>query len=311
MLQSLDNTCVSKCNISARLSSVSLPVFLSASLIVSLMMLITLIASSKAVAEPVSTTQIQGPPPALLKQVKEALNLSGVSDVLAQIKPSYTKELARLASVYQPDSEQQAQLDSALLSIDVADIESQLAGFIAVRLSAQSMEPILKPLNENIMERFRRFERIAASSQQREKMQDFIYWVENEEPIDKARSKLLRECLLASGSHRMAALLQSFASVDVAVAYDILEETGVAANDPEGIKLWRSELETQLRSHYAQSSDSYLAFSYQFIRDKQLQEYAALWQDRNLQWFLETALQGLKIILRERRKEFVKKLLTQ
>ena len=248
-----------------------------------------------------------------LKKITEALRSAGLHDLISELPFAYSLAIQRQSIAYSLTNEQQAELEAALLDVDQKDLERQLSGYVFEQLSeqssgqsiVQSIDPILVPLQQDIVERFRRFERIAGSPQQVDKMHDFIYWLENEEPLEEQRRKLLRNCLLASGGHRMAALLQSFADVDTAVAYDVVEGAGVAINDPEGVKLWRRELEQQLAESFAANTDSYLAFSYQFIRDQQLQTYATLWQDRNVQWFIDTSLKGLRVILRERRYKIV------
>ncbi len=82
----------------------------------------------------------------------------------------------------------------------------------------------------------------------------------------------------------------------------------ISRNDAEGVKLWRRNIEKAYADQYTEKADPYLAFVYRFLRDEKLQEYAALWDDRNMQWFMQTSLQSLRKILRAQRKPMLESL---
>lgn len=238
---------------------------------------------------------------ATLDNIEFMLSRSGIYAAVKQLDLAYDINLSRQSEAYDLSVPQRERLAKAIAIYRGDDILAELARSMLEEFEQQAAQPIIAALNHDLVEKFRRFERIGDSTGQRQKLEEYVA----ENTIALERSKLLRACHVADNGPVLAAVIQSFAEVDTAVALDRISGEQFTINDYEGIKLWRSELEKLYAEQYVSSADPYLAYTYRFVRDEQLQQYAAIWQDRNVQWFMDTALVRLRVLLQAKRQRML------
>lgn len=238
------------------------------------------------------------------KALTEMLRSSGVETAIQQVEFAYQLNLQRQKAEYALSEQQNKRLDEAIAGYRSTALLNELRDYLRSELNAESAAAVLQVLQTDVMQRFRRFERITQLSQQQEKFQNY----QPKTPLSKERLELLRACHLADFGPSLSAVIQSFAEVDTAVALDHVSGDMFSRNDAEGVKLWRARVEEIYTERYVEQADPYLSFTYRFIRDEQLLEYASLWQDENLTEFMQKSLQGLRLILRQRRQPMLSNL---
>lgn len=236
--------------------------------------------------------------------IDDLLTLSGLKSAIEQLELAYSLSLERQISHYQLSEAQVERLTAAIASYRSEQVLEELKNEFRRGLDQNSIAPVLKTLRTDTIQKFRRFERIGHSPQQQQKLANYL----PNNPVSAERLALLRNCHQSDFGPEISAILQSFAEVDTAVALDQISGEWISRNDGEGVKLWRSNIEKDYASQFAIQADPYLAFAYRFIRDETLQEYAEHWSDRNLQWFMQTSLQTLRKLLRQRRKPMLESL---
>lgn len=242
-----------------------------------------------------------------LEEVQFLLSRSGLDAAVRQLDLAYELNLRRQSSAFDLSNEQRDQLDSAMAVYRGELIINELAQALIGEFDHQAVQPIKAALANELVEKFRRFERIGHSAGHRQKLEDYAA----DNTIEPKRIDLLRACHIADFGPAVAAVIQSFAEVDSAVALDRISGERFAANDFEGIKLWRSELEKLYAEQYVTDADPYLAYTYRFVRDEQLQQYAEIWQDRNVKWFMDTSLLRLRVLLQAKRQSMIDALDTE
>lgn len=238
------------------------------------------------------------------QDIDALLALSGIQSTVEQIELAYAINLDRQRVAYELTGDQEAVLEQAMQRYRSDQILELLKADLSELLDENSATPVLEILRGDIIQKFRRFERIQSTPQQQKKLADYL----PNNPISEQRRSLLRACHLADSGPELSAILQSFAEVDTAVALDYVSGEGISRSDAEGVKLWRRNIEKSYIKQYAVKADPYLAFAYRFLRDEKLEEYAALWNNRNMQWFMQTSLQSLRKILRSQRKPMLENL---
>lgn len=235
------------------------------------------------------------------EDVQLLLSRSGLDAAVRQLDLAYDINLRRQAETYELSDQRREQLDSVLAAYSGEALITELAEVLIVEFDDQAIQAVKAAMAHDLLEKFRRFERIGHSAGQRQKLQDYV----TENTITQERADFLRACHIADYGPEIASVIQSFAEVDTAVALDRISGELFTANDYEGIKLWRSELEKQYRQQYVSAADPYLAYTYRFVRNEQLQQYAAIWQDRNVKWFMESALLQLRLLLQSKRQSMI------
>ncbi len=221
------------------------------------------------------------------------LSRSGLDAAVRQLDQAYDINFRRQAEGYKLNSTQADRLASALAVYRGEELVEELAQALSGEVEQQAMQAVKVAMQQELVEKFRRFERIGHSAGQQQKLEDYVA----NNVIEPTRSEMLRACHVADYGPIIAAVIQSFAEVDSAVALDRVSGEQFTVNDYEGIKLWRSELENLYSEQFVAAADPYLAYTYRFVRDEQLQQYAEIWQDRNVQWFMDTALLRLRVLL--------------
>ncbi|MFK7731296.1 MAG: hypothetical protein AB8B48_06705 [Pseudomonadales bacterium] len=238
---------------------------------------------------------------ATLEDVQLLLLRSGLDAAVRQLDLAYDINLRRQSNTYELSVGQRDQLESAMFVYRGEQLLEELAQTLVGEFEQQAVQPIKSAMEHELLEKFRRFERIGNSAGQRQKLEDYVA----EATLEPLRIDLLRACHEADYGPIVAAIIQSFAEVDSAVALDRISGERFTANDYEGIKLWRSELEGLYAEHYLTGADPYLAYTYRFVRDEQLQQYAEIWQDRNVKWFMDTSLLQLRVLLQAKRQSMI------
>ncbi|MEM8496889.1 MAG: hypothetical protein AAF542_02630 [Pseudomonadota bacterium] len=235
------------------------------------------------------------------EDVQFLLSRSGLDAAVKQLDLAYDINLRRQSQAYELSDQQRDQLDSALALYSGEVLIAELSNTLIGEFDEQAMQAIKVAMANELLEKFRRFERIGHSAGQRQKLEDYV----SENIIDQERTDLLRACHIADYGPVVASVVQSFAEVDSAVALDRISGELFTANDYEGIKLWRVELEKLYAQQYATAADPYLAYTYRFVRNEQLQQYAEIWQDRNVKLFMESALLQLRLLLQNKRQSMI------
>lgn len=230
-----------------------------------------------------------------VQQLQQILQASGVSNALDALPGLYRQQVQR-ESIRNSFDETSQQRLAQQMALEPAELLQALTQYLVREVGDEPLQGVLVALNNPLMEKLRRFENMAGTPQQRDKLRDYT----PANPLTEERVALLRETNTASYTVAIIALLQSYAEVNTAVAADNLRERFIAKRDPDGVELWRNALEKHYRHELATQADDYLAFSYRFIRDAQLGEYIVLWQDKNLQWFMQMVIAGLHDVLHTR-----------
>ncbi len=238
---------------------------------------------------------------ATIQDIELMLSRSGIEAAVGQLELAYDINLKRQSGTYQLSKQQRVRLNEALSVYRSEALIAELTTALMAEFQQQAIQPIKTALDHELVEKFRRFERIGNSAGQRKKLEDYLA----ANTIEPKRRELLRACHIADRGPAVAAVIQSFAEVDSAVALDRISGEQFTANDYEGIKLWRGELEKLYAKQYVSGADPYLAYTYRFVRDEQLQQYADIWQDRNVQWFMDTVLMHLRVLLQSKRQRMI------
>lgn len=236
-----------------------------------------------------------------LEDIQFLFAQSGLDTTVRQIDLAYDINLRRQWQAYELNELQRDELSAALSAYQGEALVTELSQALLAEFDQQTMQSVKAAMDNELLEKFRRFERIGDSAGQRKKLEEYVA----ANTIEQQRIDLLRACHVADSGPVAAAIIQSFAEVDSAVALDRISGERFTANDYEGIKLWRSELEKLYVQQYIAGADPYLAYTYRFVRDEQLLEYADIWQDRNVMWFMETALLQLRILLQNKRQSMI------
>lgn len=229
------------------------------------------------------------------QQLQDILLHSGVVNTINSLPHLYAQQVQResLRNAFDlPSQERLAQQ----MQVEPQALLVQLKVYLMREIGEEPLQGVLSALQQPIVEKLQRFENMAGSPQQREKLLDYT----PESPLTEERLQLLRETNTASYTVAMVGLLQSYAEVNTAVAADNMRERFIAKRDPNGVELWRNALEKHYREALAVQADDYLSFSYRFIPDAQLREYVQVWQDKNLQWFMQIVIAGLHDVLHAR-----------
>lgn len=230
-----------------------------------------------------------------LQELQEILQQTGVADAVQTLPFLYqqmiNKEVARNSL-----DEKTQRLLATRLTIDSAVLLQELMATLQDKINGQPLHGVLSVLASPVMQKFQRFETMAGSTQQSAKMKTY----QPATVTTPQRLTLLRDCNKASFTVAIIALLKSYAEVDAAKALDGLQQRNFAAGDPNGIELWRTVLEAEYKKQLHNEADDYLEFSYRFIRDVQIREYALLWQDKNIQWFMQLVVSSLHEVLKAR-----------
>jgi hypothetical protein len=229
------------------------------------------------------------------QQLQEILENSGVVNAVESLPGLYAQQIQRegLRNNFDDASKQQLSQQVAVKPEVLLDALKQ---YLLREAGDEPLQGVQTALKSPIIEKLRRFENMAGTPQQREKLRNFT----PSSPLTEERLELLRETNTVSYTVAIIALLQSYAEVNTAVAADNMRERFIAKRDPNGVELWRNALEKHYRNELANQADDYLAFSYRFIRDAQLSEYIVQWQDKNLQWFMQMVIAGLHDVLHAR-----------
>jgi len=238
---------------------------------------------------------------ATLDDIRLLLSRSGIDAAVRQLDLAYDLNLQRQSAEYKLNNEQLNRVAGVVSSYHGSDLVLELEQALLNEFQQQAIQPIKTALQNEVVVKFRRFERIGNSTGQRQKLEDYLA----DNVIEPQRRELLRACHVADYGPVVAAVIQSFAEVDTAVALDRISGDRFTAFDYEGIKLWRGELEKLYAEQYINGADPYLAYTYRFVRDEQLQQYAEIWQDRNVQWFMNTALLHLRVLLQAKRQRMI------
>lgn len=241
------------------------------------------------------------------KVLDSALALTGVDIAVEQIDMAYRRSLAVSKPGYELDDAQLGVLERVLAPFNAAAIKRQLRSYLLQEYQERPMQSVLSLQNNRVAEKFRSYERIASAPQQQGKLEEYLATMD-QHPVSDSRVELLRAANAASYSIALAALIQAHADVDTAVALDFISGENISRNDSQGVNLWQRKLEKSYRKQFGRLGDGYLIFTYRFLNDEQLAQYIELWQDKNMQWFMETVLEGLREVLQEQHKLLVEDL---
>lgn len=238
------------------------------------------------------------------KAINSALTLTGVDAAVEQLELAYRNSLAVSKTDYQLNDVQLKALQQALAPLNAAAIKKQLTDRLLPQYQERPMQSVLSLQKNKIAEKFRSYERIASSPQQQEKMEQYLATMD-EHPFTETRLGLLRTLKEATHTVAFAALIKAQADVDTAVALDIVSTEQISRNDSQGVLLWQRKLEQSYLELFDQLGDGYQIFAYRWINNDDVRKYIALWQDKNVQWFMETVLAGLREVLQEQHKRLV------
>lgn len=238
---------------------------------------------------------------ATLEDVQFLLTRSGLDAAVRQLDLAYDMNLGRQLQAYELSVAQRDRLGAALAVYRGEQLITDLAQALIGEFEQQAIQPVKAAMENELVEKFRRFERIGHSAGQRQKLEDYVA----DNTLEPARAELLRACHVADYGPVVAAVIQSFAEVDSAVALDHISGERFTAKDYEGVKLWRHELEKLYAKQFVAGAEPYLVYTYRFVRDEQLQQYAEIWQDRNVKWFMDTALLRLRVVLQSKRQSMI------
>lgn len=241
------------------------------------------------------------------KEIDNALTLTGVEAALAQIDLAYRHSLAVSKPDYELDDAQLKELEQALAPFAAVAIKKQLRDYLLQQYQERPMQSVLSLQQNKVAEKFRSYERIAGSPQQLEKQEQYLATMD-EHPFTETRLGLLRTLKETTHTVAFAALIKAHADVDTAVALDLVSTENISRNDKQGVLLWQRKLEQGYQRQFDQFGDGYQIFAYRWINNDDLRKYIELWQDKNVQWFVETALEGLREALKERHKQLVENL---
>ena len=241
------------------------------------------------------------------KDIDAALTLTGFDAAIEQLEIAYRRSLAVNKADYQLSDAQIKALDQALASFNAASIKERLTEQLLTQYQERPMQTVLSLQKDKIAAEFRRYERIASSPQQQEKMDHYIATMD-EHPFSETRLGLVRALKDATDAAVIAALIQAQADVDTAVALDMASAEYISRNDSRGVQLWQRTLEQSYLKQFDQLGDGYQIFTYRWINNNDLRKHVELLQDKNVQWFTETALQGLREVLLQQREQLVEEL---
>ncbi|MGI9285774.1 MAG: hypothetical protein ACR2P1_10320 [Pseudomonadales bacterium] len=241
------------------------------------------------------------------KAIDNALALTGVDTALEQLDSAYHHSLAVSKSGYELNDVELKTLDQALARFNAAAVKKQLRDYLLTQYQERPMQSVLSLQGSKVAEKFRSYERIASSPQQLEKQQQYLDTMD-EHPFTETRLGLLRTLKEATHTVDFAALMKAHADVDTAVALDMVSTEFISRNDSQGVLLWQRKLEQSYKEQFDQFGDGYQIFAYRWINNDDVRKYIELWQDKNVQWFLETVLAGLRQVLQAQHKTLVEDL---
>lgn len=239
--------------------------------------------------------------------IDSALTLTGVTAAVEQLELAYRHSLAVSQADYQLNDTQRKTLEQSLARFTAAVIKKQLRDYLLAQYQERPMESVLSLQESKVAEKFRSYERIASSPQQLEKQQQYLDTMD-EHPFTETRLGLLRTLKEATHTVDFTALIKAHADVDTAVALDMVSAEYVSRNDSQGVLLWQRKLEQNYKQQFDQLGDGYQIFAYRWINNDDVRKYIALWQDKNVQWFMETVLAGLRNVMQEQHKQLVEEL---
>lgn len=250
---------------------------------------------------PVASAQTDA---ARLREIDTALTLTGVDAALRQLEVAYRYSLSVGKADYQIDPTRLQSLERALSLFSAAAIQDKLRDRLLSQYQQRPLQAVLGMQKNKIVEKFRSFETVASSPKQREKMEQYLATMD-EHPFTETRLGLLRSLNKATHSVPLMALVKAHADVDTAVALDLVSGENISRNDGQGVLLWRSKLEQGYLQRFDQLGEGYQIFAYRWINNNDVRQYLQLWQDKNVQWFMEAVLSSLRQVLQEQHDAMV------
>lgn len=241
------------------------------------------------------------------KDIAAALTLTGFDAAIEQLEVAYRRRLAANQASYQLSDVQLQALHQALTSFNAESIKERLIEQLVEQYQERPMQTVLSLQNDKIAAEFRRYERIASAPEQQEKLNLYVATMD-EHPFSPTRLGLVRALKEATDAVAIAALIQAQADVDTAVALDMASAEYISRNDSRGVQLWQRTLEQAYVEQFDQLGDGYQIFVYRWINNNMLRKHVELLQDKNVQWFMETALEGLREVLQQQREQLVEEL---
>ena len=238
------------------------------------------------------------------KDIDAALTLTGFDAAMDQLEIAYRRSLAVGEEGYQLSVTQREALAQALTSFNKAALKKKLTEQLLPQYQQRPMQTVLSLQQDQIAAKFRRYERIASSPQQQENREQYVATLD-EHPFSETRLALVRALTEATHTAAIAALIQAQADVDIAVALDLASAEYISANDSQGVLLWQRTLEQNYLDQFKQFGDGYQIYTYRWINNDELRQHIEFLQDKNVQWFMETALQGLREVLQKQREQLV------
>ncbi len=233
--------------------------------------------------------------------------VEGFDAAIEQLEIAYRRSLASNKADYQLTDGQLESLNQALASFNSASIKKRLTEQLLAQYQERPMQTVLSLQSDKIAAKFRRYEGIASAPRQREKMDHYIANMD-EHPFSDTRLGLVRALKEATHAATIAALIQAQADVDTAVALDMASAEYISPSDSQGVLLWQRTLEQNYLEHFNRLGDGYQMFVYRWINNNDLRKHVELLQDKNVQWFMETALQALREVLQRQREQLVEEL---
>ncbi len=241
------------------------------------------------------------------KDVDDALSLTGFDAAIEQLEIAYSRRLAVNKASYQLSDAQLENLQQALASFNAVAIREKLTEQLLPQYQERPMQTVLSLRKDKIAAKFRRYERIASSPQQQEKLEQYVATMDDH-PFSGTRLGLVRALAEVTHTAAIAALIQAQADVDIAVALDMASGEYVSANDSRGVQLWQQTLEQSYVEQFDQLGDGYQKYTYRWVKNDELRQHVEFLQDKNVQWFMEAALASLRQVLQAQREQLVEEL---
>ncbi len=241
------------------------------------------------------------------KDIDAALTLTGFDAALEQLEIAYRRSLAASKAGYQLSDAQLETLQQALTFFNAAAIKQKLTEQLLPQYQERPMQTLLSLQKDNIAAKFLRYERIASSPRQQEKMEQYVATMD-EHPFSDTRLALVRALKEATHVVSIAALIQAQADVDSAVALDMASAEFISAGDSQGVQLWQRTLEQSYLDQFEQLGDGYQIYTYRWIKNDELRQHVEFLQDKNVQWFMEATLESLRQVLQKQREQLVEAL---
>lgn len=229
--------------------------------------------------------------------LESILEKGAVGETWLQLEQAYASNLARQSRGYGLSDGQKTVLNTTLSVYNSDAIKAELLEVLAESWTAQRAQSVLKVMDSDISKSLQRFERMLQSNKSEQLLRSYY----KQRPPSPERLELLRKTHTISQAHSLAALLQSFAEVDTAVALDLVSGENISRFDALGVQLWRSNIEEAYAQRYAVEADAYLNYAFRLLRDDKLRLFIDSWSEPEVQSYLRDVQNALRQTLTEKR----------